>query len=103
MLEPDKEYKNVFPEFSIVGLRNGKSLKEYLVRGALPKIDSARGSKPGGKGTCQLTLLQQKYVGMYLKLKADPLTVIQKSFFTFWDAEPVMILCVLKNKVLSLV
>ena len=69
MLEPDKEYKNVFPEFSIVGLRNGKSLKEYLVRGALPKIDSARGSRPGGKGTCQLTLLQQKYVGMYCKSK----------------------------------
>ena len=83
MLEPDKEHENISPEFPIVGLRNGKSLKEYLVRGALPKIDSARGSKPGGKGTCQLTLLQQKYVGMYLKLKADPLTVIQKRFFTF--------------------
>ena len=31
----------------------------------------------------QLTLLQKKHVGKYLKLKVVPLTVTQKRFFTF--------------------
>ena len=40
LLAPDKEHKKVFPELPIVGLRNGKSLKDYLVRVALPKMDN---------------------------------------------------------------
>ena len=31
---PDKEHKKVFSKFPIVGFRNGKSLKGYLVRAA---------------------------------------------------------------------
>ena len=34
MLAPDKEHKKDFPEVPIVGFRNGKSLKGYLVRAA---------------------------------------------------------------------
>ena len=52
LLEPDKEYKKVFPEIPIVGFQNGKSLKDYLVRAALPEMDNAGGSEPCGKGTC---------------------------------------------------
>ena len=52
LLAPDKEHKKVFPEVPIVGFRNGKSLKEYLVRAALPKMDNAGSSEPCGKGTC---------------------------------------------------
>ena len=40
LLAPDKEHKKVFPELPIVGLRNGKSLKDYLMRVALPKMDN---------------------------------------------------------------
>ena len=32
LLTPDKEHKKVFQEIPIVGFRNGKSLKDYLVR-----------------------------------------------------------------------
>ena len=53
-LTPNKEHKMIFTEFPIVGFRNGKSLKDYLVRAALPKMDNAGGSEPCGKGTCQV-------------------------------------------------
>ena len=48
LLAPDKEHKNVFPELPIVGLRNGKSLKDYLVRVALPKMLLAKIGGGGG-------------------------------------------------------
>ena len=54
MLAPDKEHKKIFAEVPIVGFWNGKSINDYLVRAALPKIDNAGGSEPRGKGTCQL-------------------------------------------------
>ena len=54
LLAPDKEHKKVFPEAPIVGFPNGKSLKNYLVTAALPKMDNAGGSEPCGKGTCQV-------------------------------------------------
>ena len=37
LLAPDKEHKKVFPDVLVVGFRNGKSLKDYLARAALPK------------------------------------------------------------------
>ena len=37
-----------------MGFRNGKNIKEYLVRVALPKTDNVGGSEPCGKGTCQV-------------------------------------------------
>ena len=54
LLAPDKENKKVFPEVPIVEFRNGKSLKDYLVRAALSKMDNDGGSEPCGKGTCQV-------------------------------------------------
>ena len=54
MLAPDKEHKKVFSEVPIVGFRNGKSLKDYLVRAPLPKMDNAGGPEPCGKNTCQV-------------------------------------------------
>ena len=54
LLAPDKEHKKVFPEVPIVRFRSGKSLKDYLVRAALPKTDNVGGSEPCGKGTCQV-------------------------------------------------
>ena len=55
MLTPDKDHKRVFPEIPIVGFRyDGKNLKDYLERAALPKMDNAEGFEPCGKGTCQV-------------------------------------------------
>ena len=52
MLAAGKKQKKVFPEVPIVGFRNGKSLKDYLVRAVLPKMDNVGGSEPCGKGAC---------------------------------------------------
>ena len=52
LLAPEKENKKVFLEVPIVRLWNGKSLKDYLVRVALPKMDNVRGSEPCGKDIC---------------------------------------------------
>ena len=53
-LARDKEHKKVFPEVPVVRFRNGKTLKDYLVRTALPKMDNVVGSEPCGKGICQV-------------------------------------------------
>ena len=39
LLTPDKEHKKVFPAAPVAGFRKGKSLKDYLVRAALPKTN----------------------------------------------------------------
>ena len=50
LLVADKEHKKVFPNVSIVGFRNGKNLKNYLIRAALPKCDkTGRWSHVGKK------------------------------------------------------
>ena len=54
LLAPDKEHKKTFPKVPILGFRNGKSLKDYVVRGGLPKMDNTEGSEACGKGTCQV-------------------------------------------------
>lgn len=38
----------------IVGFHNGKSLKDYLVRAASPKISNIGGSESCGSGICQV-------------------------------------------------
>ena len=38
LLTPNKEHKKVFPDVPVVGFRNGKSLKDYLVRNKLSKL-----------------------------------------------------------------
>ena len=54
LLTPNKEHKRVFPNVPVVGFRNGKSLKDHLVRAALPKIEKTGGSEPCGKKSCQV-------------------------------------------------
>ena len=51
-LTPDKEHKKVFPDVAVVGFRNGKRLKDYLVRAALPKTNETRRCEPCEKKTC---------------------------------------------------
>ena len=51
-LAPDKEHKKVFPDVPVVGFRNGKSLKDYLVRATLPKANETGRCEPCRKKTC---------------------------------------------------
>ena len=52
LLTPNKEHKKVFSNVSVIGFRNGKSLKDFLVRATLPKINGSGRCEPCGKKTC---------------------------------------------------
>ena len=52
LLAPDKEQKKVFLDVPVVGFRNGKSIKDYLVRAALPKTNETWTCESCGKKTC---------------------------------------------------
>ena len=52
LLTPNKEHKKVFPDVPVVGFRNGKSLKDYLVRAKLPKLGVSGRCEPCGKKAC---------------------------------------------------
>ena len=52
LLAPDKEHKKEFPDVPVVGFRNGKSLKDYLVRATIPKANETGRCEPCGKKTC---------------------------------------------------
>ena len=41
LLTPNKEHKKVFPDEPVVGFRNGKNLKDYLVRAKLSKLEES--------------------------------------------------------------
>ena len=54
LLAPDKENQKVFPNVPIVGLCNGKSLKDHLVRASLPILNQTSGSELYEKRNCQV-------------------------------------------------
>ena len=54
MLTPNKEHKKVFPDVHVVGFRNGKSLKENLVRAKLPKLEESGRCEPCGRKACSV-------------------------------------------------
>ena len=58
LLAPDKEHKKVFPDVPVVGFRNGKSLKDYLVRAALPKTNET-GRCEAGRCVVKLPMLEK--------------------------------------------
>ena len=45
----NKEHKKVFPDEPVVGLQNGKSLKDYLVRAKLSTLEGNGRCEPCGK------------------------------------------------------
>ena len=47
LLALHKEHKKVFPNALVVGIRNGQSFKDYLVRAALPETNEL-----GSRETC---------------------------------------------------
>ena len=52
LLAHDKDHKKVFHNVPVVGFRNGKSLKDYLVRAALPKSTESGRCEPCEKKSC---------------------------------------------------
>lgn len=46
---PNKKHKKVFPNLTVILFRNGKSLKNYLVRKTSPKLNKSERCKPCGK------------------------------------------------------
>ena len=51
LLTPNKEHTKVFPDVPVAGFRNGKSLKDYLVRAKLSKLEERGKCEPCGKKT----------------------------------------------------
>ena len=49
LLTPNKEHKKIFPNALVIELRNGKSLKDYLVRDTLLILIENRRCKPCGE------------------------------------------------------
>ena len=49
LLTPNKEHKKLFPNVPVIGLWNGKSLKDFLVRGTLSKLSEGGRCEPCGK------------------------------------------------------
>ena len=52
LLTPNKEHSKVFPNVPVIGFRNGKSLKDFLARATLPKINRSGRCEPCGIKTC---------------------------------------------------
>ena len=95
LLTPNKEHKKVFPNVLVIGFRNGKSLKDFLVRARLPKLNESRRYEPCGKITClvcdsisTLTTFKTEACQETFKVQSGPLTC---------DSEKV--LCLLKCKI----
>ena len=49
LLTLNKGHKKVFPSVLIIRFRMGKSLKDFLVRATLPKLNGSGRCKPFGK------------------------------------------------------
>ena len=48
LLAPDEQHQKVFTDIPRIGFKNGKSLKDHLVRSVLPKIDATSNCGPCG-------------------------------------------------------
>ena len=53
LLAPDNEHQKVFPHVPVVGFRNGKSLKDHLVKASPPIFNNILGSELYGKRNCK--------------------------------------------------
>ena len=52
LLTPNKEHKKAFSDVAVAGFRNGKILKDYLLRAKLLKLDKSGRCEPCGKKNC---------------------------------------------------
>ena len=52
LLTPNKVHKKVFPNVLVIGFLNDKSLKDFLVRATLPKLNESGRCELWGEKTC---------------------------------------------------
>ena len=60
LLTPDRNHRDVFQEIPLVGFRNAKSLKDYLVRAKLPKENISLGCFHCKKNNCEICNLLEE-------------------------------------------
>ena len=72
LLAPDEQHRKVYTDIQRIGFKNGKSLKDHLVRSVLPKIDVAGNSGPcsGKRSPCELSKLMKK-TSIFKKQNSD--------------------------------
>ena len=80
LLASDKEHKKVYPDVPVGVFRNGKSLKDYLIRTTLPKANETGRCEPCGKKTCLVcnsirttTTFTTEACGEVFKIQSGPL------------------------------
>ena len=79
LLTPNEQHRKVFTDIPGIYFKNGKILKDHLVRSVLPKIDVAGNSGPcGGKRPpCELCKLMKK-TSTFKKRNSDEIYHIHK-------------------------
>ena len=87
LLTPNKEHKKEFLNVLVLGFRNGKSLKDFLVRATLPKINGSGRCEPCGKKTCLVcdsistaTTFTTEACQETFKIQTGPLTCDSEKF-----------------------
>ena len=81
MLTLNKEHKKIFPNVPVIRFWNVKSLKDFLVRATLPKLNESGRCEPCGKKTClvcdsistAMTFTTEACQETF-KIQSDPLT-----------------------------
>ena len=81
----------------VVGFRNGKSLKDYLVRAKLPKLGKSGRCEPCGKKTCLVydsisttATFTTEACQETFKILKGPLNCDSKKCYTYWNAKSVV-------------
>ena len=84
--------------YTIVGFRNGKSLKDHLVRASLPILNQTLGSESCGKRNCQICqfivntdTFSPITTDETFKINKGPLNCNSKKLFIFQNAKNVKI------------
>ena len=98
-------HKKVFSEVPIIGFKNAKSLKDDLVRAALPQLDREGGSKPceGANRSCKVCE-SVKDTTKFKKVESEETFDILKgaldcnsnNSYIFLNAENVSLNCLMK-------
>ena len=87
LLTPNNEDKKVFLNVPVTGFRNGKRLKDFLVRATLAKLNESGRCEPCGKKTCLIcdsistaTTFTTEACQETFKIQSGPLTRDSEKF-----------------------